>query len=49
MVCRHHTLRYLSTAEALQALTPPSPPPQPVPPTPPQPTNLSRRRVIQTI
>ena len=53
MVRRHYTLRYLSTAEALQALTPPSPPPpppQPVPPSPPQPTNnLSRRRLIQTM
>ncbi len=47
MVRRHHTLRYLSTAEALEALIPP-PPPQQVPP-PTQPTNFSRRSLIQTI
>ncbi len=53
MVRRHYTLRYLSTAEALQALTPPPPPPPPPQPSPQpslqQPTNLSRRRLIQTI
>ena len=50
MVRRHHSLRYSSAKEALQALTPPPPKPQPQPPPqpPPQPTDWSRRRILQT-
>ena len=49
MVRRHHSLRYSSATEALQALIPPSPPPSPLPVRSSQPTHLSRRALIQTV
>ncbi|MDJ0617455.1 MAG: bifunctional serine/threonine-protein kinase/formylglycine-generating enzyme family protein [Calothrix sp. MO_192.B10] len=46
MVRRHHSLRYYSAKEALQALTPPPPKPEPQPQS--QPRDWSRRRILQT-
>ncbi|MDJ0801104.1 MAG: bifunctional serine/threonine-protein kinase/formylglycine-generating enzyme family protein [Calothrix sp. MO_167.B12] len=45
MVRRHHSLRYSSAKEVLQALIPPPPKPEPQPQS--QPRDWSRRRILQ--